>query len=411
MVSICSAHPLVLEAAVMHARAGAMTLLVEATSNQVDQDGGYTGLRPDDFRRLVRDLAEAHGLPGERILLGGDHLGPNRWRALGPEQAMAHAEELVGAYVKAGFTKLHLDCTFLCAGDPERLSEATVAARTAQLMEVAEETGLPGAQHLRYVIGTEVPPPGGERGSGATVAPSSARAASETLLAHRRALADRGLTHCWPRIAALVVQPGVDFDQMEVRGYERAQTAELRHVLDSEPAMVFEAHSTDYQSASDLRALVEDHWAILKVGPALTFALREALFALSSIEQEIVDAANAARLPDVIERRMLAEPEDWQGYYTGSPRAQRLARRYGYSDRLRYYWADPEVSAAQERLLENLEQLAIPLPLLSQHMPRQYSRVRDGELVPSARALALDRVRDVLRDYEQACGGPTINNL
>jgi D-tagatose-1,6-bisphosphate aldolase subunit GatZ/KbaZ len=410
LVSICSAQPLVLEAAVLNARETGRTLLVESTSNQVDQDGGYTGLRPGDFARLINDLARTHSLPGERIVLGGDHLGPNRWRELPPEQAMAHAEELVAAYVQAGFTKLHLDCTFLCAGDPSPLSDAAVAARTAQLMAVADDVAGARAGSLRYVIGTEVPPPGGERGTSDAVTATSAEAARETLLAHRRALADRDLMDCWPRIVALVVQPGVDFDKMETRDYERAETAELRQVLDSEPGMVFEAHSTDYQTASALRELVEDHWAILKVGPALTFALREALFALSAIEDELLGQEERSGLPEVLEERMLADTGHWRDYYPGSPRAQRVARRYSYSDRLRYYWPDPAVSFAQERLLENLERESIPLPLLSQHLPRQYARVRAGALSSTARALALDRVRDVLRDYDNACGQAGIND-
>ncbi len=391
----------------LHARETGGTLLVEATSNQVDQDGGYTGLRPQDFRRLVHDLADSHGLPAERIVLGGDHLGPNRWRALAPEQAMGRTEELITAYVEAGFTKLHLDCTFPCAGDSSPLEEETVAARAAQLMAVAENAAGPRAGSLRYVIGTEVPPPGGECEASNAVTPTSAGAARETLLAHRRAMAERDLMHCWSQILALVVQPGVDFDQMDVLDYEHAETAELRHVLDDEPAMVFEAHSTDYQSALALRKLVENHWAILKVGPALTFALREALFALSTIEDELLGEDERSRLAEVVEQSMLADTDHWREYYPGSPGAQRLARRYSYSDRVRYYWPVPAVADAQERLLANLERVAIPLPLLSQYMPRQYARVRAGVLAGSARALVLDRVQDVLRDYPQACGQDT----
>ncbi|MGW3861301.1 class II D-tagatose-bisphosphate aldolase non-catalytic subunit, partial [Streptomyces sp. NPDC005047] len=91
IASVCSAHPLVIEAAVRQALATGRTLLVEATSNQVDQDGGYTGMRPADFRDLVHRIAAEHGLPADRIVLGGDHLGPNRWRALPPEEAMRKA--------------------------------------------------------------------------------------------------------------------------------------------------------------------------------------------------------------------------------------------------------------------------------------------------------------------------------
>lgn len=58
--SVCSAHPLVLEAAVLQTLEDGGYLLVEATSNQVDQFGGYTGMKPEDFRKLVLEIAERH---------------------------------------------------------------------------------------------------------------------------------------------------------------------------------------------------------------------------------------------------------------------------------------------------------------------------------------------------------------
>jgi len=97
------------------------------------------------------------------------------------------------------------------------------------------------------------------------------------------------------------------------------------------------------------------------------------------------------------------EPHWWQGYYEGDASDQAMARRYSYSDRLRYYWPDEQVHAAQVRLLANLGAVDIPLPLLSQYLPEQYRRVRLGELALEPIALAVDRVRDVLRDYSRAC--------
>ena len=403
--SVCSAHPLVLEAAVLQARESGGCVLVEATSNQVDQSGGYTGMRPDDFAELVHGIAGRCGLPLERVVLGGDHLGPNRWRGLPGEQAMAHAEVLVAAYVGAGFTKIHLDCTFSCADDPTPVTDDLAADRAARLIRVAEDTatcaGSPS--ELRYVIGTEVPVPGGAHESIQGLQPTTAQAARATLLRHHQAVAEQGLAHVWPRVMALVVQPGVEFDHLRVVDYQREATIELQHVLDDEPNMVFEAHSTDYQSLESLTALVQDHWAVLKVGPGLTFALREALFALAAIETELVPGPDQSHLREVLEARMLAEPGQWQGYYPGNPDQQRIARRYSYSDRLRYYWPDPAVHSAQERLLANLAGLEVPLPLISAYLPDQYTRIRRGELPAHPRALVIDHVRDVLRAYTRAC--------
>src|SRR5262245_20831671 len=130
MVSVCSAHPLVIEATLRHVkRSGAPFALIEATSNQVNQDGGYTGMRAADFRDFVAGIADSVGLLRNRILLGGDHLGPNAWQALPAEEAMARADVLIADYVAAGFRKIHLDCSMTCADEPAPLSDATIAQR------------------------------------------------------------------------------------------------------------------------------------------------------------------------------------------------------------------------------------------------------------------------------------------
>lgn len=404
ITSVCSVHPLVIEAAVSQALDDGAPLLVEATSNQVDQFGGYTGMRPADLRDLVFDTAERLGLPRERVVLGGDHLGPNRWRDLGADEAMDRAEVLVAAYVEAGFHKVHLDCSMACAGDPHPLTDELVAERAARLARVAEKNARQAGMRPVYVIGTEVPVPGGATETIESLSPTSPAAATRTIAAHRDAFEAAGVGEAWERVIGLVVQPGVEFDHRHVVDYDRGRTRALTAVLDDHPGLVFEAHSTDYQTTGSLRALVEDHWAVLKVGPWLTFALREALFALAAIEDELVPEGERSCLVEVVERRMLEDTRWWRGYYQGDDDEQRLARRYSYSDRIRYYWPDAEVRAAQSRLLANLAARDIPLPLISAHLPEQYDRVRAAELTADPRALAVDRVRGVLRRYASACG-------
>ena len=402
VTSVCSAHPWVLRAAVEQAVADGSTLLVEATSNQVDQFGGYTGMLPFDFRDLVHGIADDHGLPRERVVLGGDHLGPNTWRAEPAADAMTHADGLVAAYVLSGFTKIHLDCSYPCADDDGPLTDDVVAGRAARLLRVAFDVA-PDPSALRFVVGTEVPVPGGADHAIDELAPTTAASARATVAAHREAFAAVGLAEAWPQVMGLVVQPGVEFDHLRVVEYDRGATTALRHVVDDEADLVFEAHSTDYQTIAALGELVEDHWAVLKVGPGLTFALREALFALAAIEDEIVPAAERSRLREVVEERMIADPGRWQAYYPGDDATQRLARTYSFSDRMRYYWPDPAIQAAQDRLVANLTECAPPWPLLSAHLPDQYSRVRAGTLQSDPVALVVDRVRDVLRGYATAC--------
>jgi sugar/nucleoside kinase (ribokinase family) len=164
ITSVCSAHPMVIEAAVRQAAADGAALLVEATSNQVNHQGGYTGLTPEAFRDELHRTAHRVGLPADRIVLGGDHLGPNPWRHLPAEAALAQAETMVAAYVAAGFRKIHLDTSMGCEGEPEHLPDSLTAARAARLARVAEDTAAGTAGRLRYVIGTEVPTATGRPG-------------------------------------------------------------------------------------------------------------------------------------------------------------------------------------------------------------------------------------------------------
>lgn len=136
--SVCSAHPLVVEAALRFDLHSERQVLIEATSNQVNQFGGYTGMTPAGFRDFVQAIAARVGFPLSRLILGGDHLGPNCWRYEPAEVAMAKAAQLVADYVRAGFCKIHLDASMPCLDDPVPLPPETVALRAAQLCAAAE---------------------------------------------------------------------------------------------------------------------------------------------------------------------------------------------------------------------------------------------------------------------------------
>lgn len=410
--AVCSAHPLVLEAAIRYARAQQAPLLIEATSNQVDQFGGYTGMTPTDFRGFVCQLASSLDFPQSQLILGGDHLGPNRWQNQPAAQAMANADDLIKSYVAAGFKKIHLDCSMSCADDPLPLTDEIVADRAARLAKIAEETCREhfGESDLVYVIGTEVPVPGGAHETLTELQVTTPDAARATLEAHRYAFTQRGLTTIWPRIIGLVVQPGVEFDHINVIDYQPQKAVALSAMVEAYDTLIFEAHSTDYQTPQALRQLVKDHFAILKVGPALTFALREALFSLAAIEEELLPAKACSGLRHVLENVMLDRPEYWQNHYHGDGNARRLARGYSYSDRVRYYWPDSQLDEAFARLVRNLADWPIPLPLISQYMPLQYIKVREGDLKAAPRELIIDHIQDILQQYHAACEGVTSHN-
>lgn len=401
--SVCSAHPWVLEAAVDQAIEDGAHLLVEATSNQVNHEGGYTGMQPAEFRALVEGIAAAKGLGAERLILGGDHLGPNPWQRQPAAEAMREAAKMVEAYARAGFTKIHLDASMACGDERGPLSDETIAERAAVLCAVAEQAS--GSVKPVYVIGTEVPVPGGATESLSHLEPTRREAAAKTLEVHRRVFAERGLDAAWPRCIALVVQPGVEFNHMDVVDYVPAEATHLTDLLRSVPGRIYEAHSTDYQRPEAYKALVRDGFAILKVGPALTFALREALEALERIEAELAPQGQRSRLMETVEQAMLDDPQHWERHYMGDEHTVRLLRRYSYSDRVRYYWTVPKVKAAVEQLMANLAKTEIPETMLSAHLPGQYVAVRAGTLKAEARALAIHRVREAMGPYAAACRG------
>jgi len=429
IVSICSAHPQVLRAALQHGLEDGGEVLIEATCNQVNQDGGYTGMTPADFAAQVLGEARRVGFPAERVNLGGDHLGPNPWRSLPASEAMARAETMVAAYARAGFTKLHLDASMSCADDPAVLNDDQVAERAARLCAAAEAaiesttdraaSNERGAAALRYVIGTEVPTPGGAHEAIDSLTPTSTQALQATLAAFEAAFDCAGLQAAWTRAIAVVVQPGVEFGHADVLDYRRAAAAPLAAFADRLPrGMAFEAHSTDYQRERALGELVDDHFAILKVGPELTFALREALFALDMMDRERLPKAHRAGLADALERAMVDDPRHWQDYYTGTETEQGFARRFSLSDRSRYYWSAPSVMAAEARLIDNFVANPPPLTLIGQYLPAAVDAVRDGTLEAlqgeattaagaypplCAPALVRQRVRKVIARYARAC--------
>ncbi len=400
--SVCSAHPWVLEAALEQAIADDSPLLIEATSNQVNHLGGYTGMTPSDFRQLVEDIAQRLQFNTERLILGGDHLGPNPWLRQPVAQAMLEAQRMVVAYAQAGFTKIHLDASMACEGEQNPLTDEVIATRAATLCAAAEQAS--GSGKPVYVIGTEVPVPGGATESLSHLEPTKREAAAKTLEVHRRIFAEKGLGEVLPRVIALVVQPGVEFNHLNVVDYNPASAVHLSRFLREQSGLVYEAHSTDYQRPQAYQDLVRDGFVILKVGPALTFALREALEALERIEAELVPAPGRSRLSEVMEKLMLKDPRHWEDHYPGDEPNKRLLRRYSYSDRVRYYWTDPQAVAAVQTLLHNLRQTTIPETMLSAYLPEAYRAVRAGKLTSDPFAIAKHRVRSALQPYAAACG-------
>lgn len=399
ITSVCSAHPNVIRQTLQMAKTFNVSPLIEATCNQVNQFGGYTGMTPSNFVAYVRGLAEENNFPFENIILGGDHLGPNVWQDEPAESAMEKSEVLIRDYVHAGFLKIHLDCSMRLADDPlGGLNPEIVAQRASQLAKVAENSISErklgsGESGLRYVIGTEVPIPGGATEHEEGVSVTHVEDARQTIDVTHEAFLRERLESAWEKVIAVVVQPGVEFGDDFVLPYQPEAAQDLSSFIEGQ-SMIYEAHSTDYQTGAALKDLIRDHFAILKVGPALTFAFREALFALAMIENELVSKDMRSNLIQVLEDVMLKRPEHWKKYYHGTQDEQAFKRKYSLSDRARYYWPEPEVQSAFDRLRNNLGDRVLPYSLSSQFT---------GEISLNAAQVIDLKINKVLKDYMAAC--------
>ena len=393
----CTANEHVLLAVLAYAKRTGLPTVIEATCNQVNQYGGYTGMTQADFMEWLSGMAADAGVPMNQLILGGDHIGPNVWKNEPLDVAMEKSRELVKSYVQAGFKKIHIDTSMACGGEPNP-TFAQIAERAADLCEVAEKYA-PDPSKLFYIIGTEVPTPGGETEEPNTLDVTSVARFHDTIQTHRDAWNTRGLDAAWDRVVSVVTQPGVDFGHTSVYPFLPVKAAPLREAIIDEVGLTYEAHSTDYQSTNALSDLVKNHFFFLKVGPELTFSFREAIWALAQIEEEIINDPKSL-IRETFEQQMTKDPGYWVNYYNGSDKELRILRTYSYSDRIRYYWTDPEISKSLNLLIANLEQVNLPESIVSQ----AFMGLDFGEVPETPLALIELHIQRCISRYFKAAG-------
>lgn len=415
--SICSAHPFVIKTSFNFAKQHDIPILIETTCNQVNQFGGYTNMKPNDFFNFVFELADSINLPVDQVFLGGDHLGPSVWKNEPVESAMDKSYDLIRHYIRAGYRKIHLDASMACKGDPLPLPKELIVQREALLCKAAvdecEKIGL-DISEVVFVVGSEVPTPGGASVEEETLSVSDVAETRENISLTKETFIAMGLEEAWNQTIAFVVQPGVEFSDDNIYNYSRPEAKGLSKMIEDFDNLVFEAHSTDYQSRENLKNLVEDHFAILKVGPGLTFAFREGLFALTDIEKEIYpnfDQVKRSNLKEVLEEKMIEKPEYWKNHYSNNRDKSRFQRKYSFSDRSRYYWANSEIILAYNKLIDNLSSIPIPYSLVSQYFPDQVKKFTAKQFQIQPLDLIQGKIVDVLLDYATACQQISFSNV
>ena len=372
IISICSAHEDVLKASFFFLKNNPKaTIAIESTVQQVNQYGGYTGMTPKNYAKMVSDIAKKYDIKSDAYILGGDHLGPNTWTSLESSEAMSKSLELIAEYVKAGYTKLHIDPSMPCKDDINPLPIKVIAERTAQMVEVAEAVAKEmygESNEVFYVVGTEVPPPGGAKSHESDVSITPTEDVKETIALIKEYFEKYNIAYAWDKVKGVVVQPGVEFGDDFVFPYKKGQASHLSKFIEEYPSIVYEAHSTDYQTEESLNSLFNDTFSILKVGPELTFAWREALYALDMIEKENPYIVQKTNIRVIVEEEMIKNDKYWKPYYIGTESEEAYKRVYSLSDRIRYYWATPSIKKEVIKAKDNFDK-ALSYALISQYVP------------------------------------------
>jgi D-tagatose-1,6-bisphosphate aldolase subunit GatZ/KbaZ len=337
LLAVCPNSAAVTRAAIEAAAEGDFPLMLAATLNQVDLDGGYTGWTPADLSRFVGDVIESRRLDVD-VALCLDHGGQfqkdlhaiDRWSF---ERATIAVRNSIEACIDAGYELLHIDPTMSEDGQP--LSAETIIERTVDLIAHAEAyRRRRNSGAIAYEVGPD------EYHSGLT----SVDHLSRYLDLLRAALAGAGLGEIWPTfvVGRLGTELHTDFVDSEAG-------RRMVELVNEEGAFI-KGHYTDYVANPALYRSMGVGAA--NIGPELTQVEYEAL---EDVEREASSMGAGTGLMTEI-RRAVEGSGRWRKWV--DPRVSQLDdvpgahREWLIKTGARYVWTHPSVVAARRDLMD-----------------------------------------------------------
>ncbi|MGN1240583.1 MAG: class II D-tagatose-bisphosphate aldolase non-catalytic subunit, partial [Paludibacteraceae bacterium] len=325
------------------------------TLNQVDCDGGYTGMTQSEFTKILRREAEAVHYEGPYIV-AIDHGGPwlkdkqsiERWST---EQAMEGVKKSYEAALLAGYDLIHVDPTvdiFLPKG--EIINIHVVASRTVELIAHAEAFrkahNLPA---ISYEVGTE-------EVHGGLADPKT----FDTFLTDLKAgLAAAGLSDVWP--CFIVGKVGTD---LHTTTFDPEVAKELTAKVRPYGSYI-KGHYTDDVSNPEEYPL--SGMGAANVGPEFTMNEYDALAELEQEEQKQYEAGRIPQLSHITQVlwQQVYESGRWKKWLHGdevgkdlrevSPERQLWLVKTG----CRYIWQKAETLVARQLLYDNLKYVGV----------------------------------------------------
>jgi tagatose-1,6-bisphosphate aldolase non-catalytic subunit AgaZ/GatZ len=347
----CPNSMAVVKAALKSARRNNAPIKFAATLNQVDIDGGYTGLTPKEFVKTIREEARLINL-NVPVIVAIDHGGPwlkdlharERWSY---EETMNFVKKSFEAAVEAGYDLIHVDPTIdITLPRNTTIDINTVVDRTVELIEHTERFRRgKGLNRISYEVGTEEVHGG--------LADLNVFRSFLSLL--KEGLRSRNLDDVWP--CFVVGKVGTD---LHTTTFD-PEMAKMLTQIAAPTGCVIKGHYSDNVSNPGDYPL--SGMGAANVGPEFTEHEYEGLMELDALEETLY---NEGKLPKRIHMRKilweaviasnrwkkwLQPGESSDNFYMNSPERQNWLIKTG----CRYIWENPEVVAFRDKLYANFK--------------------------------------------------------
>ena len=349
----CPNSPTVVRASLRAAKRNNAPIYFAATLNQIDCDGGYTGMTQEAFTRTVRFETERLNFTGP-VIVAIDHGGPwlkdkQRTEKWSVEDAMNGVKKSFEAAVLAGYDLIHVDPTVdINVPKGEIIDIRLVAARTVELIAHTEkfrkEKGLPP---ISYEVGTE-------EVHGGLADENTFDTFIQEL---QKGLIGAGLPDVWP--CFIVGKVGTDLDTTIFDGeVAKRLTAKVRPL-----GSYIKGHYTDDVANPEEYPLCG--MGAANVGPEFTMSEYRALCELEQLEKKLEAEGKVAVLSNMRET-LLREVHDshrWEKWLhedeLGKDLAELTPERQDWivATCCRYIWQQPRTLAARGFLFANLQRL------------------------------------------------------
>ena len=351
----CPNSPTVIRASIRAAKRNNAPIYFAATLNQVDCDGGYTGMTQEAFVRTVRFEAERVNFTGP-VIIAIDHGGPwlkdrQRTEKWSVEDAMNGVKKSFEAAVLAGYDLIHVDPTVdINVPKGEVIDIHVVAARTVELIAHVEKFRKEkGIGPISYEVGTE------EVHGGL----ADEKVFDTFINELKKGLIVAGLPDVWP--CFIVGKVGTDLDTTIFDGeVAKRLTSKVRPL-----GSYIKGHYTDDVANPEEYPLCG--MGAANVGPEFTMSEYRALCELEQLERKYEKEGKVAVLSNM-RNVLLEEVHDshrWEKWLHEDEKGKDLheltedRQDWIVATCCRYIWQQPRSLAARGFLFDNLKRLGV----------------------------------------------------